>query len=257
MAFRQLEIERGSDFNSAVSSNFKAYYDKLVVDEIEKESSRIPSKTFAPSSFRCDRLSYFRLRGVEPDKEAEKDVTLEFTANIGTACHEIIQKRLSESLKDNWIEVSTYLEENPVPYQYKVTKDSKYETKVEFLDPPVRFAVDGIVKFGDEYYLLEIKTSEYNSFKALSEPKPNHIDQVKCYCSLLNIDKALVFYLDRQYGATKCFEVHVPDYEKEEVFKKMEHVLQCIKDNIAPARLPQGDYWCSYCKYKKRCEQWG
>ena len=127
----------------------------------------------------------------------------------------------------------------------------------EFYDPPIRFACDGIVKIGDEYYLLEIKTSEYSSFKSLDAPKEQHIDQVKCYCSLLGLRKALVFYIERSTGETKCFEVVLSDEDVAKTFEKIRRVLQSVEDNVAPPRLPSGDYWCTYCKYKIRCSQWG
>ena len=66
------------------------------------------------SYIRCRRISWFRLRGVLPDKDEAPDLTLNFTADIGTACHKIIQSNLSEMYGDNWIDVEDYLSElNP------------------------------------------------------------------------------------------------------------------------------------------------
>lgn len=255
MAFRPITEFEGKKYNSSVSQGFKQLYDNLRYENYKAKEERLPSKSIAPSSFRCDRISYFRLRGVEPDPATDVDIALNFKAMLGTACHEDIQKLLSESIGEQWVDVKDYLEVNPPKFSYSLTK-SGYETRVKFTDPPINFSCDGIVKIGNEYHLLEIKTSEYNSFKDLNNPKEQHIDQVKCYCALLGLKKALVLYVERNNGETKCFEVNVSDEEIQEVYDRISRVIQSVEDQVAPPKLPSGDYWCTYCKYKQRCKQW-
>ena len=250
------EITSEVYFNSAISSNFKDLYDKIIYDKYKEKENRIPSKPFAPSSFRCDRSQFFRIRGVEPDKDINIDKELEFTAELGTFCHKLIQKNLAKSIKNQWISVPEYLESSNIDHEY-VVKSNGYETLVEFLDIPIKFACDGIIRIDDEYYLLEIKTAEHQSFQRLSKPKDNHIDQVNCYCSLLGLNKVLFLYQDRSYGEIKVFEYKVTTPTKNEVFKKINKILDCVENSIAPPRLPKGDWWCNTCVYKKRCEQWG
>ena len=84
-----------------------------------------------------------------------------------------------------------------------------------------------------------------------------HIDQIKCYCSLLEINNALVLYQDRVYGETKCFEIYVQDYEMKQIFDRMNTVLDYVDKNIAPPKLISSDNWCKYCKYNQKCKQWG
>ena len=258
MTFKPISIaESGLDFNSQVSSNFKTLYDDIVYDKYKQSAGRKASKSFAPSSFRCDRLSFFRIRGVEPDPVVEIDNSLEFSAVLGTACHREIQSNLKNSIGDQWIDVEHYLEKNKLSHEYRIVDKTEFETQLEFINPPVKFSCDGLLRIENEVYLLEIKTSHPQSFKSLSKPKPQHIDQVKCYCSLLQLHKALILYQDRTYGGTKCYELIVRDYEMEEVFNRMNVVLDYVKKNLAPPKLPAGDYWCTYCKYKQRCKQWG
>lgn len=262
MGFKPIVTEEsGLDFNSSISSNFKDLYDHIVYEKYKKSEESKPSQTFAPSSFRCDRLSFFRIRGVEPDPVVEINNSLEFSAMLGTACHQEIQTNLKNAIGDQWVDVATYLtvvhKLSREPYDYKIRQHGELETQIEFFNPPVKFSCDGIIKIGGEFYLLEIKTSEYQSFKSLKEPKPQHIDQIKCYCSLLELHKALVLYQDRLYGDIKCYEITVQDYEMKEIFDRMDRVMDYVNKNIAPPGLPSGDYWCSYCKYKQRCKQWG
>ena len=86
MAFRQTNFARLAKFNSAASCDFIEMYEKYVEDKIASKNAEPKNKTFAPSSFRCPRISWFRLRGTQPDSIPKPDKTLDFTAQIGTFC---------------------------------------------------------------------------------------------------------------------------------------------------------------------------
>ena len=258
MAFKSANLSRLVKFNSAASCKLIDTYEAFVDSKIAARNAEPKHQTFAPSSFRCPRISWFRLRGVQPDVVKTPDRTLEFTAQLGTACHNVIQENFSELLGDDWLDVKDYLDSIDFPYEYSVNKNG-FEYQIEILDPPVRFAVDGIVRIDGEVYLLEIKTSEYSSFDELMNPKDQHIDQIKFYCTLLGLSKCLVLYQDRLYGGLKCYEVLVTDIEKDEVRAKIKHIQEMVEANIAPDRLPREDSWCtsSHCPYYAKCRQWG
>ena len=260
MGFRTLDFAHLARFNSSVSCSFLDRYEEFVDEKIRLDNERPSHKTFAPSSFRCDRRSWFRLRGVNPDKVKTVDRTLNFTAEIGTACHRIIQQNLVELLKDDWIPVDRYLSENPIPWKYELTPaEDSLETHVEIFDIPIRFSVDGIIRIDGKYYLLEIKTSEFSSWNDLTDPKSEHKDQILCYCALLGLSGAIVLYQDRQYGGFKCYEMKISEYDRDNVINRFYHVLDCVEKNIAPEGLPAGDKWCSsaYCPYVSKCMQYG
>lgn len=258
MAFRSSNIARLVKFNSATSSKFIDQYENFVDGKIAARNAEPKHRTFAPSSFRCPRISWFRLRGVQPDKIPSPDRTLQFTADIGTACHNIIQENLIEMLGEDWIDVDTYLKEINFPYKYTVTKHG-FETQIEIDEPPVRFACDGIIRINGEYYLLEIKTSDYASFDELMEPKEQHEDQVKFYGTILQLKKVLVLYQDRQYGGLKCYEKEITERDRQFVMDRIAYVQEMVRANIAPDRLPRDDSWCtpSHCPYHAKCREWG
>lgn len=263
MGFSPVNFDHLARFNSAVSSDFLDNYESFVDRSLVEASKSKPHQTFAPSAFRCDRRSWFRLRGVDPDAVKVPDRVLDFSAQIGTACHRMIQSNLKESLKDDWINVSNYLrgEFCEVPsYTYLLSKDdSGLETLVEVIDPPIRFACDGIIRIDGKFYLLEIKSSEYSSWNDLTDPKPQHIDQVQCYCTLLGLSDVLFVYIDRQYGGLKCYEYKVTDYTKVAVEERFKYVMKMVESNLAPEGLPIGDSWCnsSMCPYYKKCQEYG
>lgn len=258
MAFYQADFSHIARFNSQTSDEFLQAYDSYVDDQIIKKNSEVRGRTFSPSSMRCERKSWFKLRGVQPDVPSFPDRTLNFTAQIGTACHEIIQKNLSEIYKDNWIDVSEYVKQANLPYEVSCTNKG-YETLIAIENPPVKFACDGILRINNTYYLLEIKTSEYSSFDKLTNPKDQHIAQIQTYASLLNISKALVLYQERQYGGTKCFELTIDSLQMKNILDGMKYVMDMVEANIAPSGLPSGDSWCSpsMCHYYKKCQEYG
>lgn len=257
MPFVSADLGHISKFNSANSSKLLDIYEEQFDAQISEKSAHPKSKTFAPSSIRCPRISWFRLRGVQPDRISKPDRVLEFSTVVGTACHEMIQSTLIAKLKDDWIDVQKYLESINPDYVYTVDKQG-YETKVRIDNPPVQFAVDGIIHLNDTMYLLEIKSSEYGSWKHLSEIKPHHKDQILCYATLLHLDHAMVMYIDRLYGDIKCFEIHISVEEKQKVWDMFSYVQKMVECNIAPDKLPPGDSWCSssMCNYYEKCKQW-
>lgn len=257
MAFYSANLAKLCRFNSASASDLLNTYDAITTKEIKEHEEHKSSQTIAPSAFRCARKCWFRLRGVQPDEVVKADNTMDFMARIGTACHRIVQDRLRTALSDNWLDVSEHLKQVDFQYEYNTSIDEESgETRVEILDPPIRFAVDGVIHL-DETYLLEIKSTDLATFKELVDPREKDIDQVKMYASLLKIRKALIFYIDRTYGDTKCYEMTIPEYVWEETFDKIHHIQDMVEKNLAPERLPKGDIWCSSCNYHKSCNHWG
>ena len=260
MAFKKavdVESAKKTTSNSSEASRFLDMYKQNVRDGL-LSYPHVPSKSFAPSSLRCMRQQWFRLRGTKPDLYAEPDVTLDFIADIGTHCHENIQSNLEKFLGEDWLDVESYLESQDIPYSYSCEKHG-HETRIKVDYPPVKFACDGLIRFGSTVYLLEIKTSERKSMESLVMPKQEHLDQIKCYCTLLNVKDAMVMYQDRQYGSLKCFTYRLSDSDRSSILNTFSDVERYVNSNIVPPALPVGDKWCnsSYCRYFKTCRKWG
>lgn len=257
MGFQKIAYEeRGAEFNSALASDFLEFCNKIQEDKVQAARTKRSSKTFAPSSMHCDRVSFFRLRGTEPDKDIKVDKSMEFMAMLGKAMHEDAQADIKRTLGPNWLDVAEYLVSRGIPAETKVS-ESGLETLVRFSDPPVKFAVDGLLRWQGEIILFEMKSCEYESFRSLSGVKPHHVDQVDCYLTMLDLCKSLVLYRERRYGGMKCFEHSIKDSGKRALRARMDNVMECAEAGIAPPKLPAGDKACSVCKYKTACRQWG
>lgn len=260
MAFRAFNPSGLARFNSATSSNLLSAYENHVSAQLIFDRNQTPHRAIAPSSFRCPRRSWFRLRGTKPDQVTEIDYELEFTARAGTAFHRMIQSDLKDMLGDNWVSVDDWVARQQFDYKYTLTPaEDSLETFVEIEYPPIRFACDGIIFWENKYWLLEIKTIDNILFKALDEPREEHEAQVTCYATYLNLDGVLFMYLDRWYGRIKCYEVDIPEYRKADIRSKVAQLLDLTKSNLVPDPLPKGDKWCStqYCPYFKTCGEYG
>lgn len=258
MGFRPVDFAHLAKFNSAASSDLVEKIESFWDEDIRIEDSKPSSKTIAPSSLRCLRRTWFRLRGTEPDSAKSTDRVLNFSARIGDACHTLIQSKLCRYLGDNWLSVEEYLRDNPIPHKYSLNENG-YETQIAFEDIPIRFACDGIVRILDVLRLLEIKSSDFSSWDDLTEPKPHHIKQIQCYATLLNLPNVLMVYIDRQYGGLKCYEVTVKQYEMDAINQNFKDLMLAVATNLAPEPLPKGDSWCSanMCPYFKKCKEYG
>lgn len=256
MGFQPINTQRLARFNSALASQVLDIYEQGLEDRIAEERSRKPSQTFAPSSMRCERISWFRLRGVEPDKLETADIGLDFTAKMGTACHEMIQEALSRT--EYWVDVQSYVESLPNKDLYSLERNG-YETRITMQDPPIRFSCDGILNIDGQYILIEIKSCDHSSFMDLTDPKSQHIYQAKGYGTLLHIDKVIFIYIDRQYGDVKSYEIKITLEDSTQIVNMFSRVQKLAKARIVPEPLPKGDCWCSrsMCNYFDKCSQYG
>lgn len=256
MAFKKANVKSAVPFNSAYSSKLLGIYTDQAIKDIQSESAGAKSRTFSPSGFRCLRKQWFQLRGVDTDFIDNPDIGLDFRADIGTARHISIQRRLKRALGEDWISVQDYLKDNPIPYEYGITDRDGIESYVHIQDPPIRFAVDGIIRIDGKVFLLEIKTTEYSAFTMLTQQKPNHEDQIKLYSYILGIRDVIFLYEDRQNGGMKAYQYRVSDGDICKVRANIAYVMNAVEHNLAPDRLPSSDYMCQNCEYSKKCKQW-
>lgn len=246
-----------ASFNSATSQSLYESYQAEIENEVKSASTVPRSKNISPSSLRCKRKIWFKLRGSQPSAPPSVDHTLQFFARIGTACHKMIQERLQTIYGDNWLDVESYL--GTVYDKSEFTcADNGYETLVTMTNLPIRFSVDGLVRIDNTLAIIEIKSIEYNSFQNLHDIKDSHIDQAVCYATLLKVNSVIFIYIDRTYGEIKCFELQVNAAKQQEMMSNIHNILDAVEKNIAPPKLPTGDIWCNpnRCEYYKVCKEY-
>jgi hypothetical protein len=244
-------------FNSADSCEFLSQYQDYLSNSLIKKEGLVKAPAFAPSSFSCERYSWFRLRGVETDGGEKLDPVLDFQAEVGTAIHRRFQRHLLAIFGDDYINPADYLAGKTNRFNFTSEKDpDSQETRIQIADPPMRLSTDVIIRWKGKIWLVEIKTCEFGAWNDLTDPRERDKDQIDCYSAVFDLPDVLVVYIDRQYGGIKVYQVNIPQYRRDEVWDTMSRVQKAVVTNLAPAKIVGGGWKCKECIYSKKCKAW-
>lgn len=224
------------------------------------KNSRLPSKTYKPSGMNCIRASYYQILGVQPD-EASSSYTLVGICNSGTDIHVRIQTAV-EQMKDNgmdceYIDVAEFVRQRNLTDLQVVSKNGM-ETKLYHTKFNISFLCDGIIKYKNHYYILELKTENSYKFMNRKDVDPSHYNQATAYSLAFGIDQVLFVYISRDILDMKAFMLNVTGEMKEGLVGYIEECDGYLKRLITPPK-PENvqKKACSYCMYKSRCQKDG
>jgi ferredoxin len=124
----------------------------------------------------------------------------------------------------------------------------------------VSFRVDGILRqlSTNEYYLFEFKNQTSFKYRDKKHVDESHINQVVCYCTILELNKALVLYENRDVCELVCPEV----FEVTDEMKKtlcLDKLLTCEEyvRNLTPPPKCDNEKYCKWCDFKRACRKVG
>lgn len=246
-----------------IAEKFKSDY-IYTLEHLEEE--HVPSRTFKPSSIKCIRSGVYQCLGIPQDSEPQSQVLYEICQN-GTNTHLSIQENVCK-MKLGWQyeDVGQYVKDHNIDLEIVEPSDFEhgiYETKLYSEKYNVRFLCDGLLSYTDkrgnkDYMIFEIKTCGRNKLYGMSDVLDEHKQQAICYCTLLNLDKVLFFYSERDMMGKKAFIFAPTKADKEALIKKLEYGNECVRKNIIPAMpADAGNKLCSYCSFKKVCSEHG
>ena len=224
------------------------------------KNQRLPSKTYKPSGMNCIRASYYQILGVQPD-EANSSYTLVGICNSGTDIHVRIQTAV-ENMKNNnmdceYIDVAEFVRQRNLTDLQIISKNGM-ETKLYHTKFNISFLCDGIIKYKNHYYILELKTENSYKFMNRKDVDPSHYNQATAYSLAFGIDQVLFVYISRDILDMKAFMLTVTGEMKENLIGYIEECDGYIKRFITPPKpenVPKKA--CSYCMYKSRCQKDG
>lgn len=230
------------------------------------EDNYVPSRSFKPSSIKCIRSGVYQCLGIPQDDTTQSQVLYEICQN-GTNTHLAIQENVCK-MKFGWKyeDVGQYVKEHNLDLEIIEPSDFEhgvYETKLYNKKYNVRFLCDGLLSYTNnrgkkDYMIFEIKTCGSGKFYGLRDVLDEHKQQAVCYCILLNLDKVLFFYSDRDMLGKKAFIFKPTKEEKEGLIKKLEYGNECVKENKIPFRPPQANNkFCSMCNWYQICQSHG
>lgn len=111
---------------------------------------------------------------------------------------------------------------------------------------------DGVIKIGDRWAVLEMKTSNTTKFDLLEKPEPEHEAQGQTYAHIINseygirgysgeigeISEVIVFYINKDSSETK--EYHISVSKKGEMWASIPEITErAFSIRVLPERLEQ------------------
>lgn len=220
------------------------------------------SKSYKPSGMNCMRQSYYVITGAETDPGESNSVSVGICES-GTDRHERIQNAVLH-MKDNgfdceYINVADYVRQRNLDYLSIVKEPNfeagEYETKLYHNPLNISFLCDGIIKYHNHYYILEIKTETSSKFFQRKEVDPSHYHQATAYSLAFGIDEVLFLYECRDNCDKKCFMLKVTDRMRKDL---VAYINECNKyiyrSEVPPKPEDVAKKTCNYCSYKGRCK---
>lgn len=238
-----------------VGTQFVKKLDEFIVSDTNH--IKHGSSNYKPSGiYGCKRNLYYLRNGVagEDDSNAQ-NISI---CNSGTWRHEVIQNyiiKISEMKEGiEWVDPEAYIRDNNITARYGTEVIQKVGNEIKLYNAKYKlsFLCDGIVRFKDTIYILEIKTCTSFIFNKLTDAIDKHKQQATCYSIGLGIDKVLFFYENRDVFSHKGFIYEVTDEDKLEITNKIADVEEYINRRELP---PKEKDKCKYCCYKEQCRK--
>lgn len=224
------------------------------------KDSKLPSKTYKPSGMNCIRASYYQIVGKEPDKTSSNYSVIGI-CNSGTDTHIRIQTAITK-MKENgieceYIDVAKFVKDRELDY-LQIVSQNGMETKLYHKKLNMSFMCDGIIRYKNHYYILELKTESTYKFMNRQGVDSSHYNQATAYSLAFGLDEVLFVYINRDTFDMKSYIFNVSGDMKEGLVGYIEECDSYVKRLVAP---PKPEYVskkaCSYCIYKTQCKKDG
>jgi hypothetical protein len=233
---------------------------KVAIEKRDMANSRVPSKSYKPSSMKCIRNMYFQMVGAEQDAE-RTNYCLVGICESGTDRHERIQDIVCH-MKDygidcEYINVAQYVTENNLT-DLEIVEQKGFETKLFNKRYGISFMCDGIIRYKGQYYILEIKTESVYKWQMRSGVAEEHISQGTAYSVSFGIDKVMFVYENRDNCDKKAYLLDVTSDMKMDLVGKIELCDRYVAELQPPPKpLDLAKKVCTYCSYKTECKKAG
>lgn len=236
------------------------------IERMEQEGRRKGSNYYKPSSLHCMRNMYFTRTKAPQDPE-----TVEYNstgmADTGTARHEAIQNVLLQ-MKDmgydwEYVDVEKYIKKKQSFGKCRnIIVKEKEGAETHLIDTVLNlsFRCDGIIRriSTNEYYLFEFKNVVSFKFNTIEDScLEQHHNQVICYCTALDLDKAFVTYENRDLCTLEVPEIFEVTQDMKDWL--VGYISECegyVERLIAPSKTTDTKN-CRWCKYKSICRKVG
>lgn len=229
--------------------------------ELDAEKDyRKPSQTYKPSSMHCIRCMYYQMIGAEGDRDSASYCGVGI-CNSGSDIHVRIQQAV-EGMKNNgidceYIDVADYVRSRGLDHLEIISKNGM-ETKLFNEDLKMSFMCDGIIKYRNHYYILELKTEASFKWDSREDVDPKHYNQGTAYSISLRIPEVLFVYINRNVLDMKAYMFVPTDEQKQDLVGLIDNCDGYVMRMICPPK-PEDitRKTCEYCSYKTQCKKDG
>lgn len=231
------------------------------IKQVETKNSHPTSRKFKPSSMKCPRNMQYQIMGVEPETDLINPSMVRI-GECGTDSHLRLQKwicKMKEYGYDcEYVNVAEFVKSRNLT-DLEIVKEptgDDMETKLYNKKYNISFMCDGIIKFFNRYFILEIKTeSTYKNAKRTAMAE-EHIPQICAYYLSFKIPDIMMLYEDRDTCNHKAYSLTVNDQMVwDNVLSKIEEVNSCVEQGTIATPLKSNN--CKYCNYKHQCRKDG
>ena len=233
---------------------------KRSIEMSADEERRKPSKSYKPSSMKCIRNMYYQRAGAEPDAELSSYCSVGI-CNSGSDIHIRVQTYVENMKKHGidceYIDVADFVKSRNLDY-LEIVEKSGMETKLYHKTLNMSFMCDGIIRYNNHYYILEIKTEASFKWANRTDVDPAHYNQGTAYSVSFNLPEVLFLYINRDILDMKAYRFIPTDRQKEDLVGTIEECEGYVNRMICPPKpidLPRNV--CNYCAYKTQCRKDG
>ena len=233
---------------------------KRSIELTAEEERRLPSQTYKPSSMTCIRNMWYQVTGQEQDR-ISANYCLIGICNSGSDIHVRVQNAVERMRTHNidcdYIDVADFVKQRNLS-DIEIVARQGVETKLYHKKLNMSFLCDGIIRYKNHYYVLELKTEtsyKWNTRKGVDE---SHYAQGTAYSIAFNIPEILFVYINRDILDMKSFMFVPTDEMKEELIGKIEECDSYVKSKTCPPK-PEDvlKKSCEYCAYRNKCREDG
>lgn len=125
--------------------------------------------------------------------------------------------------------------------------------------PYITGRADALVSVDNEYYIMDIKSMNSFIFKKMENAQPENIQQVQLYLHFFNIEKGILFYIDKDRQEIKEFIIQYDVLMVHFLLQGFKKLKDMIDMGEVPPQLwdyPKG-WQCAYCRYQEKCVEVG
>lgn len=233
---------------------------KRSIELDDAKERRAPSQSYKPSGMNCMRQSYYQIVGTEADSGGSSYVGIGI-CNSGSDIHERIQTAVS-NMRENgfdcdYVDVAKFVKQRKLKH-LEIKEKKGMETKLYHKDLNISFLCDGIIKYKNHYYILELKTETSNKWFSRAGVDKSHYNQATAYSLAMGLDEVIFVYISRDTLDMKSYLFPVTEEMRQGL---LDYIHECDsyieKKQCPPKPVDVARKTCEYCNYKGECRKDG